>query len=112
MSDGIVFLCAGLFLALVGVFVGRSKYDWMIAGINTMTATDKARWNIKEIKRFVMWLLIVAGLLMALAGVFLLTDWLAAGLVVAVCIPVFLVLILGGVVYVNISKRFRAARRK
>ena len=92
-----------LFLVLGLVFIsGRGAF--LIAGYNTMSKAKKEKYNEKALCRFVGWLLIamIPCLLVTLAGTHFGLGWLANG---GVALPI--VLLVGGVIYVNTSGRFK-----
>ena len=88
---------------LLGILFSRGKCAFLIAGYNTASASEKARYDEKALCRFMgklMFILaacqVVMGLGAAWAGMWL--YWLG--------IALFLVSALGGVIYANTGRRF------
>ena len=93
---------AALFV-LLGILFSRGKGAFLIAGYNTASAAEKARYDEKALCRFMgkmMFALVacqvVMGLGAAWAGMWL--YWVGIGL--------FLASALGGVIYANTGRRF------
>lgn len=107
MREWMVFALMAALLYAVAFGVRRTRSGWMIAGYNTSSPAEKARWNLPALKRGLSWLLFALATLTLAMAALLWADairakdsWLYGAVFVAVA--------LGGVLYINLSKRFRA----
>ncbi len=99
------FLAGGILL-LIGLINLTGKATFMIAGYNTMSPGQKARQDIKKISRFLGWMLIICALVLIISGA--LSQWgVLSNTLIMISWGLFLVILLGGVVYMNTSKRFK-----
>ena len=96
ISGGILFIV----LSLIFLF---PKTEILIAGLNTMSKEKKKRYNIKRIKLCLSAVLMFSGVILGIGGffdngIFSIVSWLLS-----------VVLIIGGVIFINVSKLFRAS---
>jgi len=92
-----------LFLVVCGIMFLRGRWENLLAGWNTMSETERAKWNKDAMFRFTGWMLIIMSVplfLLPLVIHYELTAliWVMIGLMTA--IPVV------GAIYMNVSKRF------
>jgi hypothetical protein len=94
---------------LLGVLFSRGKGAFLIAGYNTASAAERARYDEKALCRFMGKLMFalaacqaVMGLGAAWAGMWL--YWIGIGL--------FLAAVLGGVIYANTGGRFLKGKKE
>ncbi len=99
-------LAGGLMLAL-GIVIRVFDLSGLIAGYNTASPKEKAKYNEKALTRFVGWMLIVSGGILLIAGVFIVLK-VASGFMMAVSWALFFVIMIFGLFYVNLSPRFKA----
>lgn len=99
------FLAGGILL-IIGLINLTGKATFMIAGYNTMSPGQQARRDIKKISRFLGWMLIICALVLIIGGVF--SQWgVFSNKSIMISWGLFLVIIPCGVVYMNMSKRFK-----
>jgi len=93
-------------MIIMAVFLLNGKGAFLIAGYNTMSKTERAKYNEKALCRFTGWLLIALTFCMLLipAGIFLEIPWL-----IYCGTMLILVLSIGAVIYSNTGNRFRLA---
>lgn len=108
MPEWVVYIIAGVLMLVVVLGIHKSKTGWMIAGYNTMPKQQKAKTNLRQLKRLMCVMLIADTAVFLLTGIVLATNVVSTTVAASVCWPVFLVITLGGVIYANIGKRFRA----
>ena len=99
-------LFGGLVCLILGLILRTGKANFLMAGYNTMSKEEQARWDAKAMSGFIGWLLIIPSAVLLLGcipvwfnfypQVFLLVTW---------C--VFIAVILAGVFYMNLSSRFK-----
>jgi len=96
----------GMIVLIVGLIILTGKAGFLIAGYNTLSPGQQARRDIKKISRFLGWMLIV-GALVLFIGVAL-TRWGGPSRTIIMSSNgLFLVILLCGIVYMNVSNRFR-----
>ena len=89
---------------LLGILFSRGKGAFLIAGYNTASAAEKARYDEKALCRF------MGRLMFAMAGCWAVV---AAGTLLVrprvydLGIGLFLAVVFGGVIYANTGRRFR-----
>jgi preprotein translocase subunit SecG len=90
-------------LLIIAVFLLFGKGSFLIAGFNTKSANEKAKYDEKALCRFtgLLLIMVVACLVLIQFGIGLELNW----LIVAGAVLILAVLA-GGVVYVNTNKRF------
>ena len=93
-------------MVIMAVFLLNVKGAFLIAGYNTMSKTERAKYNEKALCRFTGWLLIALSFCMLLipAGIFLEMPWL-----IYRGVELILVLSIGAVIYSNTGNHFRLA---
>ena len=96
---------AGGILLIIGLIILTGKATFLIAGYNTMTPGQQARHDIKKISRFLGCMLISCALILIIGGA--LNQWGVLPNTTMISWGLFLVIILCGVLYMNISKRFK-----
>lgn len=99
-------IMSGGLLLVMGILIRVFNLSFLIAGYNTASKEQKARYNEKELTRFVGSMLCTSGAVL-LAGGFMLMLKFAAIEVFAVSWGLFLVIIIVGLIYVNTSPRFK-----
>ena len=93
-------------LIIMGVILLNGKGAFLIAGYNTMSQSEKSKYNEKALCRFMGWLMIAISFAMLLfpAGIYLEMTWL-----IYCAIAVILCGTAGAVIYTNTGQRFRNA---
>ena len=99
-------LFGGVLCLIIGIIIRTGKANFLIAGYNTMSKEEKAKWDAKVMSSFTGWLLIIPSIVLLLGCI---PIWFNVFPLVflAVTWVVFTVAILGGVVYTNLSSRFK-----
>lgn len=99
------FLAGGILL-VIGLINLTGKATFMMAGYNTMSPGNQARRDIKKISKFMGCILIIGALVLIIAGV--LTQYgISSQAVLMGSWGFFLAIIIFGVVYMNVCKRFK-----
>jgi len=103
MISIIITIPISLFLVICGIMFLRGRWENLLAGWNTMSESERAKWNKPAMFHFAGWMLIIMAIplfLLPLVIHYELTAliWVMIGLMTA--IP------LAGVIYMNVSKRF------
>jgi hypothetical protein len=108
MEDGMVLvnLVGGVILLVIGAGVRVFRAGALVAGYNTLPPEEQARYDVERMTRYVGNMLMLAGGILLVFGIAsLVADlpttvlWLSWGL--------FLVPIVGGLVYINTGDRLR-----
>ena len=101
------FLGGGVML-IFGILIRVFNLSGLIAGYNTASPQEKARYNEKELTRFVGLMLIACGILLVAGG--LIGVLYPAGVLAPLTAwGLFLIIIVSGVIYVNTNARFKKA---
>lgn len=93
-----------LFLVILGVVFLCGKGAFLIAGYNTMSPEEKARWDEKALCKAVGVLMLVCAVFFAVVG---LSAVFQNYILLTVSTISFLVVVFAGVVYVNTTKKFK-----
>jgi undecaprenyl pyrophosphate phosphatase UppP len=97
----------GVLLLICGAITRFAKAGYLIAGYNTMSKQEKAKYNEEALTKFVGNMLMVAAATLLLPLVALLfVDDLTTSLFVVSWV-LFTVVIIGGLIYANTGNRFR-----
>ena len=105
--NGTVFIIPGILavlMVIMAIFLLNGKGAFLIAGYNTMTRDEKAKYDKNALCRFVGWLLIISASCMLLvpAAIYLEIVWLTY------CgTAIILVITIGAAIYANTGNRFR-----
>ena len=102
---------AGGLLLVVGIIIRVFNLSGLIAGYNTASPKEKAKYNEKALTRFVGWMLIVSGGILLIAGVFIVLN-VASGFMMAASWVLLFVIIIFGLFYINLSPRFKANNKR
>jgi len=99
-------LLAGIICVVLGLIIRTGKATFLIAGYNTMSAKEKKLWNAQAMSKFVGHMLIATGLVLIVPCVPIWFDFYAFAFL---CVSwlLFTVILLGSVVYMNTSSRFK-----
>jgi hypothetical protein len=101
------FIGGGVVLVF-GLAVRFFKRSGLIAGYNTMSESERAKYDEKEITRFVGNMLIAAAAILLLAGLGALFLPLPE-FVIPVSWSLFTAILIGGVIYMNAGGRYKKA---
>lgn len=104
---GLANLISGAILLLLGVLVLTGKFNYLLAGFNTMSAEKQKQWNMKAVSRFLGSMLMAMGTVILVSGVLILFD-IAPVIELIVSWSVFTVLLIFTVVFVNVNPRFKS----
>ena len=99
------FLAGGILL-IIGIINLTGKATFMIAGYNTASPWKQARQDIKKISKFLGSMLIISALLLIIAGALIQFN-IASNIMLLISWGCFIIIIIFGVIYVNISKKFK-----
>lgn len=99
-------LLAGGLLLVLGILVRVFNLSFLIAGYNTSSPEKKAKVNERALTRFVGMMLITAGAVLLLGGIF---AWLnvAPLIIVPASWVLFFAVMVFGLIYVNGSVKFK-----
>jgi hypothetical protein len=96
----ICFIIGGI-LAGMGAFLLTGRGGFLIAGFNSMSKEEKARWDERALCKFIGKIILPIGVMVALIGVEALSPWsVYAGLGVTLALTAF------AIIYANGGKRF------
>ncbi len=104
-------ILAGGLLLFLGIIIRVFNLSGLIAGYNTASSAEKAKYNEKALTRFVGLMLIASGGILLIGGVLIALN-VAAGFIMAASWALFFVIIISGMFYLNLSPRFKAKNRK
>ena len=99
------FLVGGILL-IIGLIIHTGKATFLIAGYNTMSPGNQARQDIKKISKFLGRILIIGALVIIIAGVFMQFN-IATNILFMISWGFFIIIIIFGAIYVNVSKQFK-----
>ena len=102
-------LGAGIILLILGLIIQTGKATYLIAGYNTASKEEQAKWDAAAMSKFIGWVILIVPSAVLLAAcvpialdifpyVALILSWIA-----------FVIILAGGVIYLNISPRFKRA---
>jgi len=100
-------LVTGVFLMILSLVIQSGKANFLIAGYNTMTEGQQAEWNTKAMCKFIGWvLLVIPSIILMIACIPMALDFYPIH-VIYISWGIFMVIIIIGVIYLNISKQFK-----
>lgn len=97
-------ILAGTIVLFLGIIIRAFNASGLIAGYNTAPAEERAKYDEERLTGFVGAMLIVASATLLAGGLLAVAG--APGFVAGASWPLFLVIIIGGVVYMNTGERF------
>lgn len=97
---------AGVIILFLGIIIRVFNASWLIAGYNTASREEKARYDEEALTRFVGNLLVAASIVLLAGGLLPLVAG-APGIVAGIAWLLFMAIIVGAIVYVNTGERFR-----
>jgi hypothetical protein len=103
-------LLAGGLMLFLGIIIRVFNLSGLIAGYNTASPAEKAKYNEKALTRFVGLMLISSGGILLIGGIFILLN-IASEFIMAVSWALFFVIIIFGLFYVNLSPKFKAKKK-
>ena len=96
----------GFIVLLFGLIIRFLKTSGLIAGFNTASEEEKAKYDEEKLTKFVGNMLIVSSLILLFGGV--LTLFISKPfLVMAISWVLFMMIIIAGVIYMNTGNRFK-----
>ena len=100
-------LISGIVVLVLGLIIQTGKANFLIAGYNTMSKAEKEKWDAKAISKFTgWWMLVIPSMILLISCIPLAFDFFPNE-VVYVSWTLFTLVIIGGVIYVNRSSRFK-----
>lgn len=102
-------LIVGIIFLALGLIVRTGKANGLIAGYNTMSEEVQANWNEKAMSKFVGWMLIVPSIILLIACIPILLN-VFSFIIMCISWGIFVITIIFGVIYLNISPRFKRTR--
>jgi hypothetical protein len=103
-------LLAGGLMLFLGIIIRVFNLSGLIAGYNTASPAEKAKYNEKALTRFVGLMLISSGGILLIGGIFFLLN-IASEFMMAVSWALFFIIIIFGLFYVNLSPKFKAKKK-
>ena len=100
----IVHGCAVLLFAILGIVFFCGKGAFLIAGYNTASPEEKARYDGKALCRTMGWMMFACA---ASFGVLMMSDVLKSIMLMWIGLVLFFVSIIFGVIYMNTSKKVK-----
>lgn len=102
----IVTLSAGIFVLILGVTIRAFNLSWLIAGYNTASEEEKAKYDEKKLTKYAGNMLTASSLVLIISGLIfsfydepLYAFWISWGL--------FLLVIIAGLAYINTGNRVK-----
>ena len=100
------FMGGGMVL-LIGLILRFIKgSEAMIAGYNTMSKEEQAKWNAEAMRRFMGYIFILASCILIISGIVGLFGFYPLILLI-VSWAIFMVILISGVIYLNKSPKFK-----
>lgn len=99
------FIAGGLLLFL-GIMIRVFNLSGLIAGYNTASPEKKEKVNERALTRFVGMMLVAGGIVLLIGGLFICLN-IAVIIIMPASWVLFVVIIFGGLLYVNLSPRFK-----
>ena len=99
-------LLAGGLLLVFGILIRAFNLSFLISGYNTSSPEKKAKVNERALTRFVGMMLISAGVVLLLGGIFALLN-VAPIIIVPASWVLFIAVMVFGLIYVNVSPKFK-----
>lgn len=103
-------LITGLFFIALGAIVRFGKASWLIAGYNTSSKEEKAKYDEAALCNFVGNLMFVLGVIVLVMGILSLLITSHLGIILGVGWTLYVVMTIGAVIYVNTGNRFKKAK--
>ena len=101
-------LIGGITCLILGLIIQTGKASFLIAGLNTMSAANKARYNVYAISKFTGWVvLVIPSVILLVACIPILLNFFPTFFLI-LSWALFMVLVCGGALYVNLSPRFKS----
>lgn len=98
-------ILAGMVVLFIGIVIRAFNASGLIAGYNTASVEERAKYDEEKLTGFVGALLIAASAVLLAGGLLAVAG--GPGFVAGASWVLFLVVIIGGVVYLNTGERFR-----
>ena len=100
-------LICGVLCLIIGLVVQTGKANFLIAGFNTMSEKEQAKWDMEAVSKFLgRVLLIIPSLILLIACIPVLLD-IFPYVAMAASWIIFTLILVGGVIYVNLNPRFK-----
>ena len=103
-------LFTALFLVATGAIVRFDKASWLIAGYNTSSKEEKAKYDEAALCNFVGNLMFVLGGIVLVMGILSLLITSRLGIILGVGWTLYVVVIIGAVIYLNTGNRFKKSK--
>ena len=103
---GLANLITAALLIPIAALILTGKFNFLLAGFNTMSEEKRKEWNMKAVSRFLGSMLLAMGTVLLVSGVLILFD-VAPVVELIVSWSVFAVLLIFTIVFVNVSPRFK-----
>jgi len=102
MSELVITIAVGGLLVILAIVLLSGRGSFLIAGFNTMSKDEKAKYDARELCKFIGKILLPIGILVSFVGIESITSW-----YVWVCVPAILGISIFAIVYINVGSRFR-----
>jgi hypothetical protein len=106
---GISNFLGGFLVLIFGLIIRFLKVSWLIAGFNTASKEEKAKYDEEKLTGFVGDMMIISSAILIIGG--LLAIFISKPFVVmSISWALFMIIIVGGVIYMNTGNRFKKRR--
>lgn len=103
---GIVNLSAGIFILILGIIVKKFNLSILVAGYNTASEEEKAKYDEKKMTKYIGNLLIISSSILIISG-FVFSFYNEPLSAVWVSWGIFILVIITGLVYLNTGNRLK-----
>ena len=99
-------LFGGILCLVLGLIIRTGKANFLIAGYNTMSDAEKAKWDVKAISKFTGWLLIIPSVVLLVGCIPIALNFYPI-ISLFISYGIFILLIITGAIFLNVSPRFK-----
>jgi uncharacterized protein YqhQ len=102
---------SGIICLIIGLIIQTGKVNFLIAGYNSLSEEEQAKWDAKAMSKFIGWvILIIPSIILLIACI---PIWLDIFPVVALTVSwsLFTLIMVGGVIYMNCSSSFKHTKQ-
>jgi len=99
-------LLGGIPCLVLGLIIRTGKANFLIAGYNTLSEKEKAKWDEKTLSKFTGWLLMISSVILLFACIPISMNVFPV-ISIFVSYGLFTALVVVGAIYMNVSSRFK-----
>ncbi len=103
----IVNLLGGLILLFLGLITRFLKASWLVAGYNTASKEEKAKYDEEKLTRYVGNLLIILSIVLLLGGLLMAIFISQEFMILSISWVLFFILSIVGLIYVNTGNKIK-----